>query len=146
MEDRLQRLKELLSEIDDLHKAAYVLEWDQQTYMPPGGVEARAKQLATLQKIAHARFVSDEVGKLLETLKKLVKNRGRLGRERIGRKDVKGMANDIMKGLSVNKTALNPVFRLSPPRKGYKSLKKHYPRGALGYRREKINELLKRML
>jgi carboxypeptidase Taq len=71
MEDRLQRLKELLNEIDDLHKAAYVLDWDQQTYMPPGGVEARAKQLATLQKIAHARFVSDEVGKLLEDLRLL---------------------------------------------------------------------------
>lgn len=71
MEDNLQKLKELLNEIDDLHKAVYVLAWDLETYMPPGGVEARAKQLATLQKIAHARFVSDEVGKLLEELRPL---------------------------------------------------------------------------
>ena len=71
MEDRLQKLKELLSEIDDLNKAVAVLEWDQQTYMPLAGVEARAKQLATLQKIAHVRFVSDEVGQLLEDLQPL---------------------------------------------------------------------------
>lgn len=71
MEDKLQRLKELLREIDDLHKAAAVLNWDQETYMPPGGIEARANQLATLQKIAHTRFVRDEVGKLLEDLRPL---------------------------------------------------------------------------
>ena len=44
------------------------------------------------------------------------------------------------------KKAGHPVFRLSPPSKGYKSIKIHYPRGDLGYRGEKINELLRRMV
>jgi large subunit ribosomal protein L30 len=41
---------------------------------------------------------------------------------------------------------LKPVFRLHPPRKGYRHVKKPYPKGALGYRGERINELLRRMV
>lgn len=41
---------------------------------------------------------------------------------------------------------LSPVFRLTPPSKGYKSVKEHYPRGDLGYRGKAINELLERMI
>jgi len=40
---------------------------------------------------------------------------------------------------------LKPFFRLHPPRKGIKS-KVHYPKGVLGNNKEKINELVKRML
>lgn len=41
---------------------------------------------------------------------------------------------------------MKPVFRLHPPRKGYRHIKRPYPKGALGYRKEKINELLRRMV
>lgn len=41
---------------------------------------------------------------------------------------------------------LKPVFRLHPPRKGWKSIKKHFKLGgALGNRGEKMSELLRRM-
>ncbi|NYZ79557.1 50S ribosomal protein L30 [Candidatus Micrarchaeota archaeon] len=46
---------------------------------------------------------------------------------------------DALKGMK-------PVFRLHPPTKGYRHVKKPYPKGALGYRKEKINELLRRMV
>ncbi len=71
MEAKLQQFKEILGEVDDLQKAAAVLDWDLQTYMPPAGSDARAMQLATLQKLAHIRFVSEEVGQLLEDLRSL---------------------------------------------------------------------------
>ncbi|MGH7869880.1 MAG: carboxypeptidase M32, partial [Candidatus Dormibacteraceae bacterium] len=45
---------------------AELLYWDQETYMPDGGVESRASQLATVSQIAHQRFTSAEVGRLLE--------------------------------------------------------------------------------
>ena len=45
-----------------------------------------------------------------------------------------------------NFEGLNPVFRLTPPSKGFKSVKEHYPKGDLGYRGKEINELLKRMI
>lgn len=60
------QLKKLLAEVSDLNRAAAVLEWDQETYMPPGGVEDRANQLSTLRRIAHRRFASPEAGALLE--------------------------------------------------------------------------------
>ncbi len=41
---------------------------------------------------------------------------------------------------------IKPVFRLNPPRKGFKSIRLPYPKGDLGHRGEKINELLKRMI
>ena len=41
---------------------------------------------------------------------------------------------------------LNPVFRLTPPSKGFKSVKQYWPKGDLGYRGETINELLERMI
>jgi len=70
MTEKLNRLKEILGEVSDLHHAASVLEWDQNVSMPPGGSEARGQQLATLGKIAHEKLTSDEVGKLIEDLKR----------------------------------------------------------------------------
>lgn len=67
-EQQLQQLKTLLAEIADLNYASALLGWDQQTYMPPAGAENRGHQLATLQQIAHTKFVSDEIGKLLDDL------------------------------------------------------------------------------
>ena len=56
------------------------------------------------------------------------------------------------KGLSEGKAVigdiaeLKPVFRLHPPRKGYEGIKRSFKEGgALGYRGEKINQLIRRM-
>lgn len=63
-----RRLREILAEVEDLRRAAALLDWDRQCYMPAGGSRARADQLATLHRLAHARFTSDETGELLERL------------------------------------------------------------------------------
>ena len=68
MESKVNELKSLLAEAHDLQNAAALLNWDQQTYMPPGGAEARSYQLATLESLAHRKFTAPEVGKLLEDL------------------------------------------------------------------------------
>lgn len=68
MQEKLELLKTKLREVNDINAAAAVLNWDQATYMPPGGAAARGRQLATLQRISHAKFASDEMGKLLEEL------------------------------------------------------------------------------
>ena len=56
MSEPLQQLKHILGEIADVNRAAFVLAWDQETYMPPGGVANRADQLTTLRRLAHIRF------------------------------------------------------------------------------------------
>lgn len=70
MDDRLNKLKSLLAEVADIGNAEALLSWDQQTYMPKGGGEARGHQLATLTKIAHEKFTGGEVGRLLGELEK----------------------------------------------------------------------------
>jgi carboxypeptidase Taq len=70
MSEKMQQLKTLLAEVADLNASQALLSWDQQTYMPQGGSEARGNQLATLGKISHEKFTSDEIGKLLGDLEK----------------------------------------------------------------------------
>ena len=48
MSAKFDELRNRLAEIIDLGAASAVLGWDQQTYMPPGGAEARAMQLLSL--------------------------------------------------------------------------------------------------
>lgn len=65
MPNDLQELRERLAEINDLHSAAALLHWDQSTYMPPRGGAARGRQLATLSRLAHEKFVDGRIGELL---------------------------------------------------------------------------------
>ena len=68
MSETFERLRTILAEVTDLSRAASLLEWDQETYMPPGGVTARSDQMSTLTRLSHVRFTSDEVGRLLGEL------------------------------------------------------------------------------
>ncbi len=69
MEKQFAKLKTRLLEVDDLNRAAAVLNWDQTTYMPPGGAAARGRQMATLSRLAHEKFTAAAIGKLLDTLR-----------------------------------------------------------------------------
>ncbi len=71
MDADLRTLKERLAEISDLYRSLGVLGWDQKVTMPTGGHPARAEAMATLGRIAHERFVDEEVGRLLERLRPL---------------------------------------------------------------------------
>lgn len=61
-------LQHRLSEINDIESAIALLEWDQATYMPPGGAIARSRQIATLKQIAHTKLTDPALGQLLENL------------------------------------------------------------------------------
>ena len=67
-ETKLAELKRRLLEISDLAAAGAVLGWDQSTYMPSGGAPARARQGATLSRLAHEKSVDPALGKLLDGL------------------------------------------------------------------------------
>ena len=68
MNPKLRELRTLLSEINDLRYAGNVLYWDQATYMPPGGADARASQLATLARLEQEKFTQPAIGYLLDEL------------------------------------------------------------------------------
>ena len=68
MEDKLKQLKERLREVNDLQSAVALQNWDQSTYMPPGGAKARGRQMATLSRLAQEKFTDAAVGQLLDDL------------------------------------------------------------------------------
>jgi carboxypeptidase Taq len=58
-----------MQKIADLKYSSAVLQWDQETYMPPKGAPYRGQQLATLSALSHELFTSEETnGVLLELL------------------------------------------------------------------------------
>src|ERR1043165_5729941 len=67
-EQKLQQLKVRLLEISDLNLINALLNWDQSTYMPPGGAEARGRQSALLAQMAQEKFTDKEIGRLLDQL------------------------------------------------------------------------------
>ena len=68
MNERFDELKTRLAEIHDLRRSLELLFWDQTVMMPPGGGPVRGQQLTTLDRIAHEKFVADEIGALLDDL------------------------------------------------------------------------------
>jgi carboxypeptidase Taq len=66
MTDGISQLRARLETLTDLRVVSSLVEWDQQTMMPPRGVETRAAALATLGRLTHDLFVSDDTGRLLE--------------------------------------------------------------------------------
>ena len=65
----LERLRTVLAEIADLQHAEMVLDWDSRVSMPHAGARARAEAAATVGRLAHEKFISSEVGDLLEELR-----------------------------------------------------------------------------
>jgi carboxypeptidase Taq len=63
---KYQSLLEKVHEIYDLRKAARVLTWDRATVMPKGGDTDRIQQIATLHRLSHMMFTSEEMGALIE--------------------------------------------------------------------------------
>ncbi len=68
-EKKLQDLKARLLEVGDLNHVNALLGWDQSTYMPPGGAEARGRQSAMMARMAQEKFIDKKIGKLLDDLR-----------------------------------------------------------------------------
>ena len=94
-----------------------------------------------------------------DTLVELIRKRGRLIGDKpldddyvksaTSYKSIEELAEAIIEGKIKYRELpeIKPVFRLSPPRKGYEGIKRAYTvGGALGYRGKDINDLIKRML
>jgi carboxypeptidase Taq len=68
MQEQLDTLRARLAEVVDLYYTLSLLSWDQEIYMPPQGLWTRAEQISTLRGLAHQKFISDEIGRLLQDL------------------------------------------------------------------------------
>ncbi len=66
--DLLASLEARLATVSDLGHTLSLLEWDQQTHLPPAAAAVRAEQVATLSRILHEHSVAPELGELLGRL------------------------------------------------------------------------------
>ncbi len=108
-----------------------------------------------LKKVKHL-ITWGEIDK--DTLKELILKRGEIAKgKKITEDYIKKKVGDLDKFLdevlngkkSLKDLGIKPFFRLAPPKKGFERLgiKKSFNKGgALGYRGEKINDLIKRMI
>ena len=132
----------------------------------------RAMDLLNLTRVNHCVFVREtpqckgmlqkckdyvtwgEVSQ--DVLAKVIERRGRLpGDKRVtldylkerGYDGFDKLANAVMEGsVGFDDLGMKKVFRLHPPRGGYKVIKQPYTKGALGYRGDAINALLRKMM
>ncbi len=91
-----------------------------------------------------------------ENLAKMIEKRGRLkGDNRIDsnfltsvkEKDMESLVKNVLSGkTTLTGLGIKKVFRLHPPKGGYKSTKLAYPKGSLGNMGVEVNDLLKRMI
>ena len=104
-------------------------------------LEGKKEQLGMIKKVKD--FIAfGEINN--KTLEKLVGLRGQ-PIDKNKKVDPKKVVEELKKGKKYNELNLKPFFRLHPPRKGIKS-KLHFPKGVLGDNKEKINDLIERML
>lgn len=125
----------------------------------------KSNHLSLARESAQSRKTIERVASYLtygeidnETLKKLVKKRGRLGGDkRVTEDAIKKTAahsidvviDEIMKTARPEEFGIKPVFRLSPPSTGFErgGIKKTFREGgALGYRGSAINKLILKMI
>jgi carboxypeptidase Taq len=57
-----------MARIADVRNAAALLQWDQETYLPPKGALLRGQQISTLAELSHQLFSEEDLGGLLLTL------------------------------------------------------------------------------
>src|ERR1700682_93060 len=67
-ESKLADLRTRLREISDLAAANAVLSWDQSTYMPTGGADARGRQCGLISRRVHERKTDPALGRLIDQL------------------------------------------------------------------------------
>ncbi|HVY62418.1 MAG TPA: carboxypeptidase M32 [Planctomycetota bacterium] len=68
MNETYSRLISSYKEIQTLAAVGGLLNWDQETYMPPKGAAARAEMIALTSGVAHDKLVAPEIGDLLGKL------------------------------------------------------------------------------
>ncbi len=115
MDEKLRELRHRLQEINDLQLAARLLSWDLRTYMPPGGAQARGRQLATLKRLAHEKQVDPALGRLLDNLlahsSNLAYESDEAGLIRIARRDYEQAVNVPPKFVAESAALFNQSYQ-----------------------------------
>jgi len=115
----------------------------------PDGPTAKGMLQKTKDYVTWGEIDADTLAEMLEKRGRLSGNRKLTEVDLIDTdySDFKAMAEALIKGEYKLGDPIKPVLRLHPPAKGYEGIKKPFVMGgALGYRGQHINDLIRRML
>jgi carboxypeptidase Taq len=65
----VEQAHEIMRKVKDLNAVSAVLGWDQETYMPSGGIEARAEHIATIDTLSHEVLTGDTARRTADNLR-----------------------------------------------------------------------------
>jgi carboxypeptidase Taq len=101
-----EKLVELSTRIHNYGSVLSLLHWDQETYMPPGAISARSRQIAEMSHAIHEQKSSREFKRSLEELVHLSNGKPkRKGLTNLQRANVREWRKDFLKA-----TKLPPLF------------------------------------
>ncbi len=63
----LEEIRSLYADIRALRAATSLLNWDRQTFMPPGGATARSAHVALLSRMSHEHLVDGRLSDLIQS-------------------------------------------------------------------------------
>lgn len=108
MPNPVETLKSRLYDVNALGAAIAMMDWDQQTYMPKGGAEARAEHVGILSRMAHAMFVADETRTALEAASDAAETEDDKALTRVVKRDL-DLRTKIPTDLVAEKTRLGAI-------------------------------------
>lgn len=125
----LKELKRRLAEVTELRKVSAILGWDQSTYMPPGGAESRGRQIAVVDGLAHEKFTSAAIGRLIDRAEKEVSkpkasdlDRAFVRIARLDYEQLRKIPNELVAERSVHFAKIFNVWTIARPANDYKTL------------------------
>ena len=138
-------LRTRLAEISDLAGIGQLLFWDQQTKMPVAAAASRAEQTATIGRLSHQLFVSDEIGRLLDELRgyeeSLPEDSDEASLIRVARHDwgkARQVPPDLTAEMRRSASLALRAWAEARPKSDYEALKPHLERN-LGLRRRYLD-------
>ncbi|MBI4163235.1 MAG: uL30 family ribosomal protein [Candidatus Aenigmarchaeota archaeon] len=105
----------------------------------------KSKEIDGMLKKARSCITWGEISK--ETLEKLLLKRAKeVGEKNLDEKKAKDAAPKLLGGTKLKEVGVKVPIRLHPASKGLVSIRIPFPKGDVGYRGDKINELIERMI
>jgi carboxypeptidase Taq len=108
MKSSLEILKNRMGDVNALGAAMAMMDWDQQTYMPRGGAEARANHLECLSKLRHEMFTADETRAAVEGARSEASSEDEVALIRVIARDL-DLATKLPSELVARKTKLSAI-------------------------------------
>ena len=124
-------LRERLAELADLGGAARLVQWDQQTMMPPGGAERRGEVMATLERLMHERQTDPALAACIERATSEAQTEEERAIARVAQRDFEEASRipvALIVALARERAASTPAWALARETSDFSRFQPHFER------------------